>query len=71
MVKPVDVKSFTVTIFDRSGKVIHSWNNPFGFWDGLLKNGEQAPQGTYFYSIVAESTDGTVIKKQSSITLKR
>lgn len=71
MVKPVDVKSFTVTIFDRSGKVIHSWNNPFGFWDGLLKNGEQAPQGTYFYSIVAENINGTVTKKQSSITLKR
>ena len=70
MVKPVDMKSFTVTIFDRSGKLIHSWNSPFGFWDGLLKGGQKAGEGTYFYTIVGESNEGTSIKKKGTMTLK-
>ncbi len=34
-----ELKSLRVSIYDRSGKLIHQWNNLYGFWDGRLSNG--------------------------------
>ncbi|MEZ5172377.1 MAG: gliding motility-associated C-terminal domain-containing protein [Bacteroidia bacterium] len=50
------VKTFTGRVFDRWGKLLYTWEDVTGGWDGTV-NGNNAPEGTYFYVI-----DGTDIK---------
>jgi gliding motility-associated-like protein len=53
------VKTFEGRIFDRWGKLLYTWQEVTGGWDGTL-NGDKAPEGTYFYIIT-----GSDIKDQS------
>ncbi|HKR05630.1 MAG TPA: gliding motility-associated C-terminal domain-containing protein [Bacteroidia bacterium] len=64
-----NLKSLKVSIIDRSGKIIHQWNNLHGFWDGKLQNGEPAKAGTYIYDIFAQTNSGSPISKSGTIYL--
>lgn|GEM_PF-4446215 len=64
-----DLKTLKVSIADRSGKIIHQWNNLHGFWDGKLENGEPAKAGIYFYNIFAQSNSGNPIVKHGTLHL--
>jgi gliding motility-associated-like protein len=64
-----ELKSLQVSIHDRSGKIIHQWNNLHGFWDGRLGNGQPAEAGTYFYDIFATTENGKIITRKNSLTL--
>jgi gliding motility-associated-like protein len=52
------VKTFAARIFDRWGKPVYEWENVTTGWDGTY-NGNEAPEGTYFYII-----NGTDVKDQ-------
>ena len=64
-----DLTALKVSIIDRSGKIIHEWNNLHGFWDGRLKNGDLAPSGVYIYNIFAQTKSGKPLTKTGSLHL--
>ena len=49
---------YEVTLFDQSGKKVHSWKKVNSGWDGRLNSGKEAKEGTYFYVIFATGEDG-------------
>ena len=67
VVKFWSMESIEITIFNRWGKLIHSWesNNIRGFegtwtesvWDGKIGNRFASP-GVYYYNVVGEGRDG-------------
>ena len=42
-----------------------------GYWDGKSYNGEELPEGVYFYKMNATGVDGYQFEHQGSITLLR
>jgi gliding motility-associated-like protein len=65
-----NLSKLEVSIVDqRTGKIVHSWNNLHGFWDGRLNNGEPAKEGIYFYNIFARTNTGHPLTKHGPIQL--
>jgi gliding motility-associated-like protein len=58
---------FTIKILSRQGMVVRTFSMPGGVefsednvaWDGLLDNGQEAPDGTYFYILVVKHAGQT------------
>ena len=44
-------EEFSLQIFDRWGKLVYETKNPSEGWNGILPNGQEASEGTYFYII--------------------
>lgn len=65
------VMSFTVTVMNLNGKVIHQWSAPNGFWDGRLENGQMAPSGKYLVDIFVQPLKGAPYHKPVTIKLIR
>lgn len=65
------VAAFTVTVMNLSGKVIHQWSAPNGFWDGRLENGQMAPSGKYLVDIFVQPVKGAPYHKPVTIQLIR
>ncbi|MBK5286221.1 MAG: PKD domain-containing protein [Bacteroidia bacterium] len=59
-----------VSIFDRWGEMIYSWNGLDGFWDGTYK-GKPAKQDVYVYYIKAKGFWEPDIVKIGRVTLLR
>ena len=53
----------TIKIFDRWGKEVFSSSNSESCWDGKNKNGDEVPNGTFFYiiDISGKQLNGTVL----------
>jgi len=66
-----NIASIGVVIYSRERGSIAQWNSLEGSWDGKLSNGEDAPAGTYYYSIQAIGTDGITFSKNGFVQLKR
>ena len=45
--------AYSITIYDRWGKVMYKSSNPSVYWDGNNMNGAKAPDGVYFYIITS------------------
>ncbi len=56
-------------IYNRWGQLLFSWNNVKGFWDGRTLAGSKVPDGTYFYIIKAEGSDGKKYLKKGAFSL--
>jgi gliding motility-associated-like protein len=69
VIEGTDLQTLRVNITDRSGKIIHEWNNLHGFWDGKYKNGDAAPSGIYFYNIFAQTKSGLPLTKTGTLHL--
>ena len=67
-VKGFNISEFNCVIFDRWGLQMYAWDGLKNGWDGRV-NGNDVPDGTYFYIINAKNIDGKVIKKQGAVTL--
>lgn len=63
--------SVEVIIVSRWGKEVASWNKLGGSWDGKSKDGEELPDGSYFYVIKAKGIDGKQYDYQGTIKLLR
>lgn len=69
IVKFWSMKSIEISIYNRWGKVVHTWKSSDvrGFentwmetvWDGRLMGGRFASPGVYYYNVVGEGRDGT------------
>ncbi len=73
LLKPIvgsDVKSFTLSIYDRWGnRMVHS-SDPQLAWNGTY-NGETVNSGAYAYMLVVNYLDGTSETKSGNITVIR
>lgn len=67
-----NIASIDVTIYNQSGgREIYKWNVLDGNWNGKLRNGDNAPEGVYLYSIQAIGIDGVTYSKKGLVTLSR
>ncbi len=60
-----------VEIYNRWGQVMSIMEGVKAAWDGKAPNGEKVPDGTYYYMLKAEKSDGGTIEKQGFLTLIR
>jgi gliding motility-associated-like protein len=60
-----------VSIYNRWGQLVNSWNGMNKSWDGKGIDGDNVPEGVYFYVLVAEGEDGHYYDYKGSITLLR
>jgi gliding motility-associated-like protein len=63
-------KSFTLIVFNRYGGKIFETADIAAGWDGTI-GGNLATAGTYVYTVVLTTSDGTVIKRQGTLILVR
>ena len=60
-----------VAIYNRWGQVVASWSGMNNMWDGKGIDGNDLPEGVYFYILLAEGEDGHYYDYKGSITLLR
>ncbi|MGZ3862426.1 MAG: beta strand repeat-containing protein [Bacteroidia bacterium] len=58
-------------IFNRWGQLVYSWDALNGNWDGVMINGNDATDGTYFYLIKVTSNKDEVKQYNGPLTLVR
>jgi gliding motility-associated-like protein len=63
--------NFDVSIYNRWGQLVSSWNEMNQSWDGKGIDGNNLPEGVYFYVLVAEGADGHYYDYKGSVTLLR
>ncbi|MVT41518.1 T9SS type B sorting domain-containing protein [Chitinophaga oryziterrae] len=63
-------KTFSMQVFNRYGGIVFASNDISAGWDGTLK-GNPAPDGTYVYVILINTSDGKVINKKGTVLLIR
>ena len=71
IVKGAFVQDYSLTIFNRWGKVVFYTNDLSQGWDGRQQNGAFAQEGVYVYISTGKSQDGDEIRMQGSFTLIR
>jgi gliding motility-associated-like protein len=60
-----------VTIFDRRGRQVARFLDPEIGWDGTFEGGTLAPEGTYFYVIIAKGKEGQAHNYKGTLKLIR
>ena len=65
------MESVEVLIYNRWGELVYSWDTPNEKWDGRGIDGEDLPEGVYYYVLNATGEDGYSYTKKGSITLLR
>jgi gliding motility-associated-like protein len=63
-------KTFNMQVFNRYGGIVFASNDISVGWDGTIK-GTPAPDGTYVYVILINTSDGKVISKKGTVVLIR
>jgi gliding motility-associated-like protein len=63
--------SLTCDIYNRWGQLLHTITAPNQGWDGIVPNGDKAPDGTYMYILQAQGLDGKAYKQEGTVTLIR
>lgn len=66
-VKSTDLATFYISIRDSHGDEVFSSNDKDFVWDGTDQSGNPVDKGHYTYLIIAEGTDGSVIKLPGQI----
>ena len=69
--RTLGIKEFHCVIVNRWGVTVAELNSITDGWDGTNKGGENCPDGVYFYSYDAVSTNGTVFNGQGTVQLSR
>ena len=66
-IKATDIENFSISIRDSRGNEIFSSTDQNFAWDGTDFSGNIVEKGMYTYIIIAEGTDGSVIKLPGQI----
>lgn len=62
----------TIEVYSSLGKLLYKSNSLTEGWDGRDMAGDFAPEGTYYYLIIAEGIDGNLKKEiKGQLTLQR
>lgn len=59
------LKEFHCWVYNRWGMLVYEWTDPAKGWDGTI-NGQQAPEGAYYYVIRALGTDAAANAKYTT-----
>jgi len=70
-VRSVGLKDMLVKIFNQWGNKVYEITEVDGKWDGNTTGGAEAPDGTYFYSLVATGINDLVYERKGSVLLLR
>ncbi len=70
-IKSTGVKEIALQIFNRWGQKLYEFTGPKASWDGLTPSGAKAPEGTYFYFVIATGFDNKEIKQNGTVNLFR
>ena len=65
------MESVNVYLYNRWGELVFNWNTIDTEWDGRGLDGEDLPEGVYYYVLQATGQDGESYDKRGSITLLR
>ena len=65
------MKDIDVSIYNRWGEMVTNWQDSNYQWDGRGIDGEDLPEGVYYYVLIATGEDGHDYQKKGSITLLR
>jgi gliding motility-associated-like protein len=60
---------YEFTIYSRNGDKIFTTDEERRVWDGKLKNGEYAPNGSYVYDLYYKDGDGLLQRKTGTVAL--
>lgn len=64
VIKAEHTSSYSISIYDRWGKVVYSSTSPYVYWDGNINNGNYSvPDGVYYYIIKATCGKNSYLKK--------
>lgn len=65
------IATIKVELFNRWGNKVYGWTKLNGEWNGKTSSGNDAPDGTYFYTIIAKGNDGKDYDLKGTVTLVR
>lgn len=67
------IVEFRASVFSRSGTRIYEWTDPADGWDGTMNGhgGTPAPDGAYYFVMVARGADGLKYDRKMVINLLR
>ena len=65
------MKEIDVSIYNRWGEMVINWQDSNHQWDGRGIDGQDLPEGVYYYVLIATGEDGYDYQKKGSITLLR
>ena len=65
------MSSLNAAIYNRWGDKIYEMTHPSHKWDGVSLNGQDVPEGTYFYVLEAVGHDGSLYSEKGSVTVYR
>lgn len=65
------LKTFQLTVMDRSQNVVYTTNDVNFRWNGIDQAGNPVNNGEYFYIIIAEDDAGNMINKYQQLTIRR
>lgn len=71
MLRSTGIKEISLQIFNRWGTKLYDFIGPKAAWDGKSNNGENVPEGTYFFFVKALGYDGKEIEKNGTVHLFR
>jgi gliding motility-associated-like protein len=70
-IKTKGIKDISLEIFNRWGQKLYTFAGSNASWDGVSTQGEEVPDGTYFFFVKATGRNEKVIEKQGSLNLFR
>jgi len=65
----IGIRDLHVDIFNRWGQLVYQLLAPNDVWNGIMNNGNNASEGTYYYIMDATGYDGKTYKSHGSLTL--
>jgi gliding motility-associated-like protein len=70
-IKTIGVKELDVSIFNQWGNKMYEIDSVNGKWDGITTGGAKAPDGTYFYALIAKGLDNQDYDRKGTVLLLR
>lgn len=65
------MENVEVVLYNRWGQEVYSWVGENKAWDGRGADGQNLPEGVYFFVFKADGIDGHYYKEKGSITIMR
>ena len=65
------MENVDVTFYNRWGQEVYSWTGENKAWDGRGADGQNLPEGVYFFVFKADGIDGHYYEEKGSITIIR
>ena len=67
----IDLDNFNMKVYDRWGEIIFETDDIYTGWDGKVKGGNMAENGSYIWLVTFKTFSGTEYQKRGTVTLFR